>query len=134
MAPLVTDINLSLDDRYLYVSCWGTGEFIQYDVSDPFTPKKVGSIRLGGIVSRAAHPNKPGEALNGGPQMVEISRDGSRLYFTNGLYTPWDDQFYPDGVQRLDGEGEREARRRHGARPGVLPRARRGHAPASGSP
>ena len=25
--PLVTDINLSLDDRFLYVSCWGTGEF-----------------------------------------------------------------------------------------------------------
>ena len=24
--PLVTDIDLSLDDRFLYVSCWGTGE------------------------------------------------------------------------------------------------------------
>ena len=23
VAPLVTDINLSLDDRFLYVSCWG---------------------------------------------------------------------------------------------------------------
>jgi methanethiol oxidase len=99
VAPLVTDINLSLDDRYLYVSCWGTGEFIQYDVSDPFNPKKVSSIRLGGIASRAAHPSKPGKALNGGPQMVEISRDGRRLYFTNSLYTPWDDQFYPDGVR-----------------------------------
>ena len=99
VAPLVTDINLSLDDRFLYVSCWGTGEFIQYDVSDPFNPKKVGSIRIGGIVSRAAHPAKPGQPLNGGPQMVEISRDGKRLYFTNGLYTPWDDQFYPDGVR-----------------------------------
>jgi selenium-binding protein 1 len=31
--------------------------------------------------------------------MIEISRDGSRVYFTNGLYTPWDDQFYPDGVR-----------------------------------
>ena len=31
--PLVTDINLSLDDKFLYVSCWGTGEFLQYDVS-----------------------------------------------------------------------------------------------------
>jgi selenium-binding protein 1 len=99
VAPLVTDINLSLDDRYLYVSCWGTGEFIQYDVSDPFNPKKVSSIHLGGIVRRAAHPSRPGQALNGGPQMVEISRDGKRLYFTNGLYTPWDDQFYPDGVR-----------------------------------
>jgi selenium-binding protein 1 len=98
-APLVTDINLSLDDRYLYVSCWGTGEFIQYDVSDPFNPKKVSSIHLGGMVRRAAHPSKPNKPLNGGPQMVEISRDGKRIYFTNGLYTPWDQQFYPDGVR-----------------------------------
>jgi selenium-binding protein 1 len=99
VAPFVTDINLSLDDRYLYVSCWGTGEFIQYDVSDPFNPKKVSSLYLGGIVRRAAHPSNPGQALNGGPQMVEISRDGRRAYFTNSLYTPWDDQFYPDGVR-----------------------------------
>ena len=33
--PLITDIDLSLDDRFLYVSCWGTGEMRQYDVSDP---------------------------------------------------------------------------------------------------
>ena len=31
--------------------------------------------------------------------MVEVSRDGRRIYFTNSLYTPWDNQFYPDGVQ-----------------------------------
>jgi selenium-binding protein 1 len=41
--PLITDINLSLDDRFLYVSCFGTGEFLQYDVSDPFHPRKTGS-------------------------------------------------------------------------------------------
>jgi len=96
--PFVTDINLSVDDRYLYVSCWGTGEFIQFDVTNPFHPTKVSSVRLGGIVDRAAHPSKPGERLNGGPQMVELSRDGKRIYFSNSLYTPWDDQFYPDGV------------------------------------
>jgi selenium-binding protein 1 len=99
VAPLVTDINLSIDDGYLYVSCWGTGKFIQYDVRDPFNPKKVSSVRLGGITGRVAHPGKPGQPLNGGPQMVEISRDGRRLYVTNSLYTPWDDQFYPDGVR-----------------------------------
>jgi selenium-binding protein 1 len=97
--PLVSDINLSLDDRYLYVSCWGTGEFRQYDVSDPLNPKLNGSVRLGGIVSRAAHPSAPGEALNGGPQMVEISRDGRRLYVSNSLYASWDAQFYPDGIR-----------------------------------
>ena len=40
--PLVTDINLSLDDRFLYVSCWGTGELKQFDVSDPFNPVETG--------------------------------------------------------------------------------------------
>ncbi len=33
--PLVTDIDLSVDDRWLCVSCWGTGKLKQYDVSDP---------------------------------------------------------------------------------------------------
>ena len=59
--PLITDIDLSVDDRWLYVSCWGTGELKQYDVSDPFTPRETGSVRLGGIVgppaaSRCARP------------------------------------------------------------------------------
>jgi selenium-binding protein 1 len=97
--PLVTDINLSLDDRFLYVSCWATGEFQQYDVSDPFHPKLTGSLHLGGIVRRAPHPQKPAASLNGGPQMVEVSRDGKRIYFTNSLYAPWDEQFYPDGIR-----------------------------------
>ncbi len=96
--PLVTDINLSLDDRFLYVSCWGTGELQQYDVSDPFAPKLTGSLKIGGIVGRTAHPSAPGKALSGGPQMVEVSRDGRRVYVTNSLYTPWDAQFYPDGI------------------------------------
>ncbi len=97
--PLITDINLSLDDRFLYVSCWGTGEFRQYDVSDPFSPKLTGSVHLGGIVRRAAHPKNPSQPLNGGPQMVEVSRDGKRIYFTNSLYSPWDKQFYPEGIR-----------------------------------
>jgi methanethiol oxidase len=97
--PLITDLNLSLDDRFLYVSCWGTGEMRQYDVSDPFNPRQTGSVHLGGIVRRAAHPNKPSEPLNGGPQMVEVSRDGRRVYFTNSLYLAWDAQFYPEGLR-----------------------------------
>ncbi|MGA8575837.1 MAG: selenium-binding family protein [Candidatus Cybelea sp.] len=97
--PLLSDIDLSLDDRYLYASCWGTGEMRQYDVSDPFNPKLVGSVHIGGIVRRTPHPANPSKPLAGGPQMVEISRDGRRVYFTNSLYRAWDDQFYPDGVQ-----------------------------------
>jgi len=97
--PLLTDINLSVDDRFLYASCWGTGEMRQYDVSDPFNPKLIGSVHVGGIVRRASHPARPGEPLNGGPQMVEISRDGRRVYFTNSLYAAWDKQFYPEGIR-----------------------------------
>ena len=96
--PLVTDIDLSVDDRFLYVSCFGTGQMLQYDVSDPFHPKQVGSVHIGGIVRRAAHPKDPTRKLSGGPQMVEVSRDGKRVYFTNSLYAAWDEQFYPDGV------------------------------------
>jgi selenium-binding protein 1 len=96
--PLVTDINLSLDDRSLYVSCWGTGELRRYDVADPANPRLTASVHLGGIVRRAAHPRNPERPLAGGPQMVEVSRDGRRVYFTNSLYQAWDEQFYPDGV------------------------------------
>jgi selenium-binding protein 1 len=97
--PLVSDINLSLDDKQLYVSCWGTGEMQQYDVSDPFNPRLTGSVHLGGIVRRTPHPKKPDVRLNGAPQMVEVSRDGRRVYFTNSLYKAWDEQFYPDGIK-----------------------------------
>jgi len=91
--PLVTDIDLSLDDRYLYVSCWGTGEMHQYDVSDPMNPRLAGKVEIGGIVKKTRHPN--GKDFGYGPQMVEISRDGQRVYWTNSLYSTWDDQFYP---------------------------------------
>ncbi|MFB9251487.1 selenium-binding family protein [Sphaerisporangium melleum] len=96
--PLVTDIDLSVDDQRLYVSCWGTGEIKQYDVSDPFKPVELGSLRIGGVTGTRAHPAAPDVPLRGGPQMVEVSRDGRRLYVTNSLYGAWDDQFYPEGV------------------------------------
>jgi len=67
-------------------------------VTDPFHPVEAGSVRIDGIVGRAAHPAEPSLPLAGGPQMVEVSRDGRRVYVTNSLYGAWDDQFYPDGV------------------------------------
>ena len=70
----------------------------QFDVSDPANPKQTGSVRLGGIIDRTPHPAAAEMPLSGGPQMVEVSRDGRRVYFTNSLYGAWDDQFYPDGV------------------------------------
>jgi selenium-binding protein 1 len=106
--PLVTDISLSVDDATLLVSCWGTGELKRYDVTDPDNPRETGSVRLGGIVERAAHPSAG--PLKGGPQMVETSRDGKRVYLTNSLYSTWDAQFYPEGIDgwmvKIDSEGD----------------------------
>jgi selenium-binding protein 1 len=95
--PLVSDIDLTLDDQTLYVSCWGTGELRRYDVSTPDHPVFIDSVHLGGIVRRAPHP--AGGPVNGGPQMVEVSRDGQRVYVTNSLYASWDAQFYPEGIR-----------------------------------
>lgn len=96
--PLVTDLDLSLDDNFLYVSCWGTGELHQYDVRDPMNPKLADKLEIGGIVRKKGHPKHEGQLL-GGPQMVEISRDGRRVFVTNGLYSTWDDQFYPEKLE-----------------------------------
>jgi selenium-binding protein 1 len=59
--PLVTEIDLSMDDKFLYLSCRGTGDLQQYDVSDPFNPKLTAKVRIGGIVSRSRirAPGKP---------------------------------------------------------------------------
>ena len=69
--PLITDIDLSVDDKDLYVSCWGTGELKRFDVSDPCNPQQTGSVRLGGIVgARGAPGRRRGErrAADGGGQ------------------------------------------------------------------
>src|SRR4030095_12716696 len=91
--PLVTDLNLSLDDRYLYVSCFGTGELQQYDVSNPFSPKLTGSVKIGGIARRQSHPSKQTMPLNGGPQMVAESREGGPGFFHNLAYLNMEQHF-----------------------------------------
>ena len=51
--------------------------------------------------SSAGHriPKNRARRSTAAPQMVEVSRDGRRVYFTNSLYYAWDEQFYPDGVR-----------------------------------
>ena len=60
--------------------------------------RETGAVTLGGIVRRQPHPAAADLRLGGGPQMVELSRDGQRVYVTNSLYGTWDPIFYPDGV------------------------------------
>jgi selenium-binding protein 1 len=89
---LITDLVLAMDDRWLYLSNWLHGDVRQYDVSDPAKPKLTAQVWLGGVIGKK--PDVPG--LTGGPQMLQLSRDGKRLYVTNSLYSSWDNQFYPD--------------------------------------
>jgi selenium-binding protein 1 len=89
---LITDLVLSMDDRALYFSNWLHGDLRRYDVSDPSHPVLTGQLWLGGLLGRE---NDAGRQLNGGPQMLQLSYDGRRLYVTNSLYSTWDNQFYP---------------------------------------
>ena len=90
---LITDLVVSMDDRFLYFSDWLHGDLRQYDVSDPAHPKLTGQLWLGGVLGR---PSDGDRDLNGGPQMLQLSLDGRRLYVTNSLYSTWDNQFYPE--------------------------------------
>ncbi|XP_036341556.1 methanethiol oxidase-like [Rhagoletis pomonella] len=52
---MVSDIILSLDDKFLYLSCWLHGDVRQYDVTDPENPKLKGQLFLGGSVCSDLH-------------------------------------------------------------------------------
>nr|ABS87600.1 selenium binding protein [Dunaliella viridis] len=110
--PLITDIIISMDDRFLYWSNWLRGDIVQCDISDPHNPKIVGRVWLGGCVRKGGPikvlgglpdglqdlpeiPKVRGHELLGGPQMIQLSLDGKRLYVTNSLFSVWDKQFYP---------------------------------------
>jgi methanethiol oxidase len=90
---LITDLLLSMDDRFLYFANWLHGDVRQYDVSDPANPKLTGQVWLGGVIGK---PTNARRELGGGPNMLQLSYDGRRLYATNSLYSTWDNQFYPE--------------------------------------
>ncbi|MGU9950735.1 MAG: selenium-binding family protein [Gammaproteobacteria bacterium WSBS_2016_MAG_OTU1] len=94
---LITDILVSMDDKFLYFSNWLHGDLRQYDISDPMNPKLTGQVFVGGLAgasNRVTEVN--GKPVTGGPQMIQLSLDGKRLYVTNSLFSTWDNQFYPD--------------------------------------
>ncbi|XP_037083756.1 methanethiol oxidase-like [Pollicipes pollicipes] len=115
MPGVMTDILISLDDRFLYFSNWVHGDVRQYDISDPRRPRLVGQIFLGGsilddgkvkVVRDQELTKQPspvyikGRRIEGAPQMLQMSLDGKRLYVTDSLFSPWDKQFYPSMVRR----------------------------------
>ena len=71
--PLLVDISLSADDRYLFADSFMDGTVRVFDVSDPHKPTLV-------------HEEKIGSQVN----MVSQTWDGDRVYFTSSLLANWD--------------------------------------------
>lgn len=94
MPSLITDILISMDDKYIYFANWLHGDLRQYDITDRSNPKLTGQIWLGGMLGKAPVVNDV--EVQGAPQMIQLSLDGKRLYVTTSLFSSWDNQFYPN--------------------------------------
>lgn len=70
---LPADLRQSPDDRFLYVSCFGSNEVQQWDVSDLKNP------RLASTITPGVQPN-----------MMHLTGDGKRMYLTNSLLSTLD--------------------------------------------
>ena len=69
---LPVDMLLSYDNKYMYVTNWFGNTVQQFDISDPFHPVLKATVPV-------PHPN-----------MLRLSGDNTRLYVSNSLLTPWD--------------------------------------------
>jgi 56kDa selenium binding protein (SBP56). len=83
---LISVILISMDDRFLYFCNWLHGDIRQYDISDPSNPRFAGQVWMGGLLNKAPVVN--GRRITGGPQMIQLSLDGKRLYVTTSLFSP----------------------------------------------
>ena len=110
---LITDLVVSMDDRFLYFSNWLHGDLRQYDISDPANPRLTGQLQLGGVLGR---PSDAGRELNGGPQMLQLSLDGRRLYVTQLAVLDLGQPVLPRAAL-VAAARQLRPRRRHGARP-----------------
>ena len=91
---VISVILISMDDRFLYFCNWLHGDIRQYNITDPHNPILTGQVWMGGLLGKA--PKVNGVDITGGPQMIQMSLDGKRLYVTTSLFSTWDNQFYPE--------------------------------------
>ncbi|KAM6294234.1 methanethiol oxidase-like [Aegotheles albertisi] len=114
MPAFPSNIVISEDDRYLYVSNWLHGDIRQYELSRNCKPKLVGQVFVGGSILRGGcvtvcrdeelkcQPEPlvvKCKTVHGGPCKMQLSLDGKRLYVTNSFCSTWDKQFYPELVR-----------------------------------
>uniref|UniRef100_A0A8D0FND1 Methanethiol oxidase n=1 Tax=Strix occidentalis caurina TaxID=311401 RepID=A0A8D0FND1_STROC len=108
--PGSSDIIISMDDRFLYLSNWWHGDIRQYELSKTCKPRLVAQVFVGGLLTRCGSVSvcrneelkcQPEplvvkcKRVYGGPCKMQLSLDGKRLYVTNSFYSTWDKQFYP---------------------------------------
>jgi selenium-binding protein 1 len=89
------DLRQSVDDKYLYMSCFGTSEIQAWDISNPEKPK------LHDVVIPGLHPS-----------MMHVTYDSKRMYVTNSVLSSYDygaENFWvrlirigPDGKMKMD--------------------------------
>jgi selenium-binding protein 1 len=77
-----TDMLLTDDDKYIYVSNWMGNNVRQYNIEDPLKPILVSEVEI---------PYA---------QMLRLSPDKKRLYVSNSLLSTWDDTEFPKGTTR----------------------------------
>ncbi|CAJ0603342.1 unnamed protein product [Cylicocyclus nassatus] len=125
MPALLTDLVISMNDKFAYVAGWLHGCIWQLDIADPFRVSPLNKIVLGGFLGGMCDafikspsvnnsknssefafdlgvvaPRKTtvvcGVIFRGGPAFLQLSVDGKRLYAGNSFYKQWDAQFYPE--------------------------------------
>ena len=101
MPGVMTDILISMDDKYLYFSNWVHGDVRQYDITDTRNPKLTGQVFFGGSIQAGGPVTvtedtelsvQPGvryikeKRIWGAPQMLQLSLDGGSDYNCRELF------------------------------------------------
>ena len=60
--------------------------------------RRADSLSVGGTFGDIREVQ--GREIVAGPQMLQLSLDGERLYWTTSLFSSWDDQFYPEEAEK----------------------------------
>ncbi|KAJ9452813.1 Selenium-binding protein 2 [Diplonema papillatum] len=87
---MLTALELSPDDRFLFMSTWLHGDIRQYDVATPNRPILVGRLVVGGFVNGSTY----------GPSAMALRVDDSKeapdvtLYVSTCFLKAWNSQYY----------------------------------------
>ena len=114
---LITDLLISMDDRFLYFSNWLHGDVRQYDISDPADPKLTGQLWLGGVIGK---PGDAGASWAAVPTCSSSRSTGAASTSRTRSTRPGTTSSTRAAV--LAAQDRLRPERRHGARPRLLRR------------